>query len=65
MGFIKVNTSHAPPSLVFASELWIFAILTVILLAITLSIWLLWDSRNRPRWKKNGNQAEAVGSEKA
>lgn len=34
-------------SLIFARELWIFAILTVILLAATVGTWLWWERHNR------------------
>jgi len=34
-------------SLDFAQEMWIFFVLTVILLLITVGTWLLWERHNR------------------
>jgi hypothetical protein len=34
-------------SVTFAREMWIFAILTVILLVVTAGTWRLWERRNR------------------
>jgi branched-subunit amino acid ABC-type transport system permease component len=49
MGYISVTSLNHPPSLHFAGELWIFAILTVVLLAITICLWLYLDHRRKGR----------------
>jgi Mg2+ and Co2+ transporter CorA len=47
MGYLKVNSAKRPASLNFASELWIFAILTLVLFAITFGLWWYFDSTSR------------------
>lgn len=44
MGYLRINSGKRPASLNFASELWIFAILTFILFAITFGLWWYLDS---------------------
>lgn len=50
MGYLKVNSASHPRSLNFAGEMWIFAVLTVTLVAFTLGLWLFLDLPSR-RWK--------------
>jgi hypothetical protein len=56
MGYVKVNTSRYPASLNFSNEMWIFAVLTITLLAITLALWLFIDSTGDWRqWRRPRN----------
>ncbi|KAF2795498.1 hypothetical protein K505DRAFT_360140 [Melanomma pulvis-pyrius CBS 109.77] len=61
MGYLKVNSASHPHSLNFAGEMWIFAVLTVTLVAFTLGLWLFLDLPSR-RWKwwrsRTGSQAQ-------
>jgi hypothetical protein len=51
MGYLTVNSTKNRASLRFASELWIFVILTVILLLLTLAGWLCFDMpKEKRRW---------------
>ncbi|KAF2730345.1 hypothetical protein EJ04DRAFT_567846 [Polyplosphaeria fusca] len=44
MGYLKVNSTKHPASLNFASEMWIFAFLTLVLFAITFALWWYLDT---------------------
>lgn len=55
MGYLKVNENKRPAALNFASEMWIWAILTVLLFAITFGVWLFLDTKpsvDRPWWHR-------------
>ncbi|KAF2191181.1 hypothetical protein K469DRAFT_746598 [Zopfia rhizophila CBS 207.26] len=60
MGYLTVNSSNQPPSLHFASEMWIFAALTFILLTVTLGMWVYIDYPKSwwHRWRKPRNLVE-------
>ncbi|CAO2656258.1 Nn.00g050610.m01.CDS01 [Neocucurbitaria sp. VM-36] len=62
MGYLNVNSKTSPASLNFASELWIFVVLTVLLLSITFGGWLCLDTSREGRWwRRRGRQNQAVG----
>ncbi|KAF8535502.1 hypothetical protein BDD12DRAFT_892640 [Trichophaea hybrida] len=44
MNYIHVDSSN-PVKLHFAREMWIFAVLTVVLLVLTMAVWKLWERR--------------------
>lgn len=65
MGYLNVNSKSSPVSLNFASEMWIFVVLTVLLLSLTIGGWLCLDTSREGRWwRKRGCQNQA-GGEKA
>lgn len=50
MGYLTVKSKKGTATLIFASELWIFAVLTVILLLLTFCGWLCLDLPKEKRW---------------
>ncbi|OJD40786.1 magnesium transport protein transmembrane region [Diplodia corticola] len=59
MGYVSLNRDKNPESLQFASEFWIFVVLTVILLVATIGAWLLLEHR---RAKRRAHDDEEVGT---
>lgn len=51
MGYITIHNGNNHMALHFASEMWIFGILTVILLALVIGLWLFLEWRRRKRTK--------------
>jgi hypothetical protein len=50
MGYLTVNSKASPASLTFASEMWIFLVLTLLLLTLTFGGWLLLDGIGKKGW---------------
>ena len=67
MGYLKVNEDKRPASLNFASEMWIWAILTVLLFAITFTVWLFVDTSHSSGgwWRSCSRQRIEADEEKA
>jgi hypothetical protein len=57
MGYIGLHYTHHRVSLHFASEMWIFGVLTILLLAVTIGSWLWLDMRQR-RGRRSANQLD-------
>jgi heme/copper-type cytochrome/quinol oxidase subunit 3 len=51
MGYLTINKAKSSASLRFASEMWIFLILTVILFLLTFAGWLCLDLPKERRWR--------------
>ena len=49
MGYITIRNGNNRIALHFASEMWIFGILTVILLALVIGLWLFLEWRRQKR----------------
>ncbi|OAL46041.1 hypothetical protein IQ07DRAFT_647681 [Pyrenochaeta sp. DS3sAY3a] len=64
MGYLTVNSKASPASLNFASEMWIFVVLTVILLAITFGGWLYLDNARERKWWRRGQPQIQAADEK-
>jgi hypothetical protein len=64
MGYLTVNARKSPASLQFASELWIFVVLTVVLLALTFGAWLCLDLPKEKRWWRRGRARVTCADEK-
>jgi hypothetical protein len=60
MGYLKVNSRKSPASLQFASEMWIFAVLTILLLAMTFAGWLYLDAPKEGRWWRRKRRLQAA-----
>ena len=63
MGYLKVNENKRPAALKFASEMWIWAILTILLFAITFGVWLFLDTEpsvGRPWWRRKARRGLTV-----
>lgn len=61
MGYLTVNSGKSPASLQFASEMWIFLVLTVVFLALTFGAWLCLDfSKGRWWWRRRETQFTAA-----
>jgi len=65
MGYLKVNGRKRPASLNFASEMWIWAILTILLFAITFAVWLFLDTQNSSGkwWRRQSHQRNKIEDE--
>jgi hypothetical protein len=64
MGYLTVNSRKSPVSLRFASEMWIFVVLTVLLLAITFGGWLCFDAPKEGRWWRRRQRQGQAADEK-
>jgi hypothetical protein len=69
MGYITVSERGAHVSLHFAGEIWIFAVLTLILLIITGGSWGFWEWRRLRRQRltrhaEDGRVTDGATSEK-
>jgi len=62
MGYIDLGPSHNPASLHFHSEMWIFGIMTLLLLLVTLGSWLWLEVRARRRRPDQPVDCEAGGN---
>ena len=61
MGYLTVNTAKSPASIRFAPELWMFAVLTVVLLLLTFGGWLCLDlPKERRWWRRTRARVEAA-----
>ena len=61
MGYITIHNGNNRIALHFASEMWIFGILTAILFALVIGLWLFLEWRRRIRARLShpiGDQAE-------
>ncbi len=58
--YITISTNSSGVSIMFAREMYIFLVLTVVLLAVTAGGWLLWErqhrlaDRSKEDWKETG-----------
>jgi hypothetical protein len=64
MGYLTVNSKASPASLKFASEIWIFVVLTVLLLALTFGAWLLLDGSGKEMWWRRHQPRVPMADEK-
>jgi hypothetical protein len=62
MGYISVNASHSPPSVVFKSEMWIFFVLTIVVLVVTGALWLYLDSRRKKGGLQQVSELQPAGT---
>ncbi|KAH7378819.1 hypothetical protein BKA66DRAFT_466691 [Pyrenochaeta sp. MPI-SDFR-AT-0127] len=64
MGYITVNSKVSPASLNFSSEMWIFVVLTVLLLTITFGGWLCLGTPKERRWWRRAQRQNQAADEK-
>ncbi|KAF1839682.1 hypothetical protein BDW02DRAFT_563735 [Decorospora gaudefroyi] len=67
MGYLTVNSKKSPASLRFAPEMWLFLVLTVLLLTMTFGAWLCLDAPKERqwwrRWRRHAQAADEKGIE--
>jgi hypothetical protein len=64
MGYVTVNVRSVPFSLRGAAELWVFLILTAILLIITFGAWLFLDMSKERMWWRRSSRRPRTDDEK-